>query len=66
MIVAPPSKTLARSCKLLLAKASNEEQMQAIGNQSGGRVFLFLYTDDIQRDINLYSRNQILPIINAA
>lgn len=37
---------------LLLAKAANEEQQKAIGNQSGGRVFLFLHTDDFWRDHN--------------
>ena len=35
---------------LLLAKAANEEQKRSIGNQTGGRVFLFLYTDDFWRD----------------
>ena len=35
---------------ILLAKASNEQQKQQIGNQSGGRVFLFLNTDDFWRD----------------
>jgi catechol 2,3-dioxygenase-like lactoylglutathione lyase family enzyme len=35
---------------LLLAKAANEEQKQVIGNQAGGRVFLFLHTDDFWRD----------------
>jgi catechol 2,3-dioxygenase-like lactoylglutathione lyase family enzyme len=35
---------------LLLAKASTPEQEIAIGNQTGGRVFLFLHTDDFQRD----------------
>jgi catechol 2,3-dioxygenase-like lactoylglutathione lyase family enzyme len=35
---------------LLLAKAVNEEQEKVIGNQSGGRVFLFLHTDDFWRD----------------
>jgi uncharacterized glyoxalase superfamily protein PhnB len=45
-------------CKLLLAKAANEEQMKAIGNQTGGRVFLFLHTDDIKRDYaNLVANN---------
>ena len=39
-------------CRLLLAKASNEEQEKAIGNQTGGRVFLFLFTDDFWRDYN--------------
>lgn len=40
----------AKECSLLLAKAANEEQKSRIGNQTGGRVFLFLYTDNIQRD----------------
>ena len=35
---------------LLLAKASSDEQKSRIGNQTGGRVFLFLYTDDFWRD----------------
>lgn len=37
-------------CCVLLAKAANERQRAAIGNQSGGRVFLFLHTDDVARD----------------
>ncbi len=36
--------------KILLAKASNDEQISRIGNQTGGRVFLFLYTDNFERD----------------
>lgn len=44
--------------KILLAKASNEEQKSRIGNQTGGRVFLFLYTDNFERDHqNLLSKN---------
>lgn len=39
-------------CKLLLAKAANEEQQSRIGNQTGGRVFLFLHTDNFERDYN--------------
>lgn len=35
---------------LLLGKASNEQQRKCVGNQSGGRVFLFLYTDDFDQD----------------
>lgn len=35
---------------ILLAKASNTEQINYIGNQTGGRVFLFLHTDDFERD----------------
>ncbi|WP_324022169.1 VOC family protein (plasmid) [Pantoea sp. JZ29] len=39
-------------CNLLLARASNERQEDFIGNQCGGRVFLFLQTDDFWRDYN--------------
>jgi catechol 2,3-dioxygenase-like lactoylglutathione lyase family enzyme len=42
--------TGAAGCNLLLAKAANEDQKSRIGNQTGGRVFLFLHTDDFQRD----------------
>ena len=41
-------------CCILLAKASTNEQIKTIGNQTGGRVFLFLYTDDFMRDYNNY------------
>ena len=47
VVVAPPGSD---GCALLLAQAANEVQVQSIGNQSGGRVFLFLYTDDFWRD----------------
>ena len=40
--------------KLLLAKASTPEQQEHIGVQTGGRVFLFLYTDDFWRDYESY------------
>ena len=40
--------------RLLLARASNERQAQRIGSQTGGRVFLFLYTDDFARDFEAY------------
>jgi catechol 2,3-dioxygenase-like lactoylglutathione lyase family enzyme len=40
----------AAECSLLLAKAANEQQNDNVGNQTGGRVFLFLYTDDFWRD----------------
>lgn len=48
VVVAPPGS--GNGCKILLAKASNEQQIAAIGNQTGGRVFLFLHTDDFERD----------------
>jgi len=47
VMVAPPG---ASECCLLLAKAANEKQAASVGNQTGGRVFLFLFTDDFQRD----------------
>lgn len=49
VMVAPPG---AKECCLLLAKAATEEQLKSVGNQTGGRVFLFLYTDDFWRDYN--------------
>lgn len=49
VIVSPPG---AEECSLLLAKAANEEQKTRVGNQAGGRVFLFLFTDDFWRDYN--------------
>jgi catechol 2,3-dioxygenase-like lactoylglutathione lyase family enzyme len=47
VIVAPPGST---SASLLLARATTPEQTAAIGRQTGGRVFLFLQTDDFWRD----------------
>lgn len=47
------------ACSLLLAKASNEEQLSRVGNQTGGRVFLFLYTDDLERDYQNLLTNEI-------
>jgi len=47
VVVAPPG---SRGTNLLLARASTPEQERFIGNQAGGRVFLFLSTDDFWRD----------------
>lgn len=47
VLVAPPGSD---ACRLLLARAANQEQVSRIGNQTGGRVFLFLFTDDFWRD----------------
>ncbi|HSF44353.1 MAG TPA: VOC family protein [Chitinophagaceae bacterium] len=45
-------------CGLLLAKAAGAEQESRVGNQTGGRVFLFLHTDDLDRDHkNLVAHN---------
>ena len=56
VLVAP--KGANESC-LLLARAANEKQLASIGNQTGGRVFLFLYTDDFWRDYNKMLENNI-------
>ena len=47
VVIAPPGSS---GCTLLLAKAANNEQQRRIGNQTGGRVFLFLHTDNFSRD----------------
>ena len=52
VVVAPPGATESR---LLLARASTPEQVSRIGCQTGGRVFLFLYTDDFARDYQRYA-----------
>ncbi|CAM3364486.1 VOC family protein [Zobellia roscoffensis] len=44
---------------LLLAEATNDEQRKAIGNQTGGRVFLFLHTDDFWRDYKTMKDNGV-------
>src|SRR5687768_13363142 len=49
VVVAPPGSDGA---SLLLARASRPEQLPFVGNQTGGRVFLFLNTDDFWRDYN--------------
>ncbi|MBL7863535.1 MAG: VOC family protein [Cyclobacteriaceae bacterium] len=41
-------------CRLLLAKAANKEQQERVGNQTGGRVFLFMHTDDFYRDYQTF------------
>ena len=46
-VVVAPKNSQGR---LLLAKAANEEQLKSIGNQTGGRVFLFLNTDNLERE----------------
>ncbi|MBX4267961.1 VOC family protein [Clostridium estertheticum] len=49
VVVSPPSSS---GTTILLARASKPEQLSFIGNQAGGRVFLFLGTDDLWRDYN--------------
>lgn len=51
VVVAPSGATESH---ILLARAVGEEQSSRVGNQTGGRVFLFLYTDDFWRDYRAY------------
>jgi len=57
VVVAPPG---AGDCRLLLARAVADEQSSRIGNQTGGRVFLFLYTDDFWRDFDAYTSKGVV------
>lgn len=57
VLIAPPGSS---ATKLLLARAVGDEQSSRIGNQTGGRVFLFLHTDDFWRDYNAYKKKGIV------
>jgi catechol 2,3-dioxygenase-like lactoylglutathione lyase family enzyme len=57
VVIAPAGST---GCRLLLARASDAEQAARIGNQTGGRVFLFLQTDDFWRDFRAYKSKGIV------
>jgi catechol 2,3-dioxygenase-like lactoylglutathione lyase family enzyme len=59
VVVSPPGAT---ESALLLARASTEHQATRVGDQTGGRVFLFLYTDDFWRDFNAYKSKGIKVI----
>ena len=56
VIIAPPGSA---ECCLLLAKAANQEQQSRIGNQTGGRVFLFLQTNDFMGDFAKLKSNGV-------
>jgi catechol 2,3-dioxygenase-like lactoylglutathione lyase family enzyme len=56
VLVAPPGST---ESKLLLARATGPEQSSRIGNQTGGRVSLFLHTDDFWRDFRAYKNKGV-------
>ena len=56
VLIAPKGSA---ECSLLLAKAANEKQLSRVGDQTGGRVFLFLHTDDFQRDYQNLIHNGI-------
>jgi catechol 2,3-dioxygenase-like lactoylglutathione lyase family enzyme len=57
VLVAPPGSTETR---LLLARAMGVEQSACIGNQTGGRVFLFLHTDDFWRDFHAFKSKGVV------
>ena len=57
VLVAPPGFP---ETHLLLARAVGEEQSSRIGNQTGGRVFLFLHTDDFWRDFNAFKSKGVV------
>jgi catechol 2,3-dioxygenase-like lactoylglutathione lyase family enzyme len=56
VMVAPKG---AKECSLVLAKAVNKQQLSRVGNQTGGRVSLFLFTDDFWRDYNNLTDKEI-------
>ena len=57
VVIAPPGSS---ETHILLARASNDEQAQFVGNQTGGRVFLFLYTDNFERDYLAYKAKGVV------
>ena len=56
VLIAPKGST---ECCLLLAKAATEEQKNRVGNQAGGRVFLFLYTQNFEADYQNLLKHQV-------
>lgn len=56
VVVAPQG---GEGAQLLLAKAANAEQLSRVGNQTGGRVFLFMYTDNLKEDLDRLNQHQI-------
>lgn len=56
VLIAPPN---SNGTNLLLAQASTPQQLEAVGNQSGGRVFLFLHTNDFWRDYKVMQQQGV-------
>ena len=56
VLIAPPN---SNGTNLLLAQASTPQQLDSVGNQSGGRVFLFLHTNDFWRDYKMMQQQGI-------
>ena len=59
VVISPPGYV---GCNLLLAKAVNEEQKSRVGNQTGGRVFLFLQTNNFAEDFDRLKKNGVTII----
>jgi len=57
--IQPPNPPSATSPAILLARAVTKEQLASVGNQTGGRVFIFIHTDNIARDFDLYSSRAV-------
>ncbi len=57
VLIAPAGSN--EGTRLLLAKASNQEESKCVGNQSAGRVFLFLHTDNFWRDYNAFAAKEV-------
>jgi catechol 2,3-dioxygenase-like lactoylglutathione lyase family enzyme len=57
VVISPAGAT---ETKILLARAANDLQASRVGNQTGGRVFLFLYTDDLWRDFYAYKAKGVV------
>ncbi|KAF7168842.1 hypothetical protein CNMCM5623_001784 [Aspergillus felis] len=58
VVIRPPGAS-PDATTILLARASTPEQLAAVGNQTGGRVFLFLETDNFQRDYDRFTENGV-------
>jgi catechol 2,3-dioxygenase-like lactoylglutathione lyase family enzyme len=56
VVVSPPE---AKESSILLVRATSEHQRSRVGDQTGSRVFLFLYTDDFWRDFNTFKANGV-------
>lgn len=56
VVVSPPG---AKESGVLLARANHDHQSSRVGNQTGGRVFLFLYTDDFWRDFHAFKEKGV-------
>ncbi len=56
VVIAPPGSV---GCRILLAKANGEKELASVGNQTGGRVFLFLQTDSLIDDHDNLIKNEV-------